>query len=373
MRLFFSSTKFKVYTTIIAPLFVFSPSFALKTAGVDTASALSKYENKNKSEIQSELEYYIKETPIRDEYFGQLLAQNSSDEFSGDAWGDSEDTIVPLDENVKKSSNTIDQMNPSSENNDPTSNQVYDLNSDIVSTEQSTAPEATEEIVDLRKPAEPSGPIEIIKTRDPYAPYSMRRQFWAFDFRAGMEMFAPNSYESFNHPEAFYDETVDSGPMQFFTIGGGIRLNFPVVTWVHGFKFSSGNTTLVSSYEGSEVESELDIYRYQYYTGLIFDDIFQEPYVAPYAEIGVNQFTFSDDGDLDSDSGKLSPSFSYAVGIMIQLNAFDSHNSVEGRRYLGPENAYLDLFINQSMASSNEDDPDFSTPVNYGLGLRLEF
>ena len=60
----------------------------------------------------------------------------------------------------------------------------------------------------------------------------------------------------------------------------------------------------------------------------------------------------------------------WTLGGLIQLNWIDPETSRKTRNEWGLTNMFLDVYVSQYLS---EDEPDFTSSINYGSGLRFEF
>ncbi len=215
--------------------------------------------------------------------------------------------------------------------------------------------------------------VEVEQAPDPSMQYHLRRPSWGVDIQVTTEQFAPVNYVSESHSGLTFEELNNTGPIMVNTFSLGVRKNFTAGAVICGAKYGQGDKNLESGESTNYVDSDLQIHRYTGYLSLIADDLFSEPYVAPYVELSFNKFTFRDESNENDDSGQTAGSLSTTIGLAVQLNWIDTYNSYESRRNAGLENTYLEIFATKSFDSGSEEDPDFSTEWSLGAGLRFEW
>jgi hypothetical protein len=107
---------------------------------------------------------------------------------------------------------------------------------------------------------------------------------------------------------------------------------------------------------------------------LTLDNLFPEPYVAPFAEAQYVSFDWQESQPNDLKvSGSTAYSSAFRFGLSLQLNWLDPKSALAAQESSGMENAFIDVFVSQYSASTAAEDPNFQTGMNYGGGLRLEF
>lgn len=103
------------------------------------------------------------------------------------------------------------------------------------------------------------------------------------------------------------------------------------------------------------------------------DNLFYEPYVAPYISGGVYSMLYSENYGNVTFSGNTQPAPFYSAGVLFQLNWLDPISAVTSYTESGLENTYVFAEIRQFMKSSASKDPDFSNGPTLGFGISFEF
>lgn len=219
------------------------------------------------------------------------------------------------------------------------------------------------------------GTIEVIYPADLSKPYRERKGTWSKNVSFSMQVVRPESYESFiglaatdTIPESYTDSF---GKKDINLISGSIGLQFNT-------SLGSLTADLVGGY--GKVESEYDIgtrslnlVKRGAAFGFLFNNIFEEPYVAPYANVEVFNFQYSDKLVDDSDAGTTAMAIGTTVGALIQLNHLDPSSAArDANNDWGIQNTYLDVYATRYGTSSSSDDPDFATNFNFGVGIKIE-
>lgn len=107
---------------------------------------------------------------------------------------------------------------------------------------------------------------------------------------------------------------------------------------------------------------------------LILDAFMDEPYFAPYGAFGMYQMGI-DETAANAEaalSGQTGLGTILTAGLLVQMNWLEDDVSRSSWLDTGIENTYIDLYVNQ-YGKAGPDDPNLSTGMNWGAGLRLEF
>jgi hypothetical protein len=121
---------------------------------------------------------------------------------------------------------------------------------------------------------------------------------------------------------------------------------------------------------------------YPVHTGLLWaiDNIFPEPYIVPYVMGGVYTAIYEETVAGLSVRGNTALAPFYSGGLMFQLDWLDTETHLSGYEEFGLENTFLFIEARSFMSSSGgttsstvHSSPNFSTPIQYNAGLRVEF
>lgn len=199
-------------------------------------------------------------------------------------------------------------------------------------------------------------------------PYRNRRESWGQTISIGYSSYVPINYEpdvgAFNYRDVFGSEHLPLVETQFaikknLTIGSiGGELGVGI------YKNESDSTVVSSSLELIPVRLGLNLY---------LDNLFFEPYVVPYVAGGVYTIFFDESHSAVTFKGNTQVAPYYSMGLAFQLNWADREAARISYLDSGIENSFLYLEARQLMASQAAADPDFSGPITWGAGVRLEF
>lgn len=204
-------------------------------------------------------------------------------------------------------------------------------------------------------------------------PYSVRRGRFGFEVGVSYSLYEPSDYVS-----SFAGASLET----FETLYGSAQLPLVELYFNTKYNFVLGsigidigygmykNDVAIDDY-GSDITLNLQIIR----AGgkFILDNLFFEPFVAPYVGGGVYTVLFKESASANSFNGNTQLAPYIMGGALFQLNWIDKTAAVESYTEAGIENTFLFAEVRQYMPSSAEEDPDFSTNPTLSIGLSLEF
>lgn len=216
----------------------------------------------------------------------------------------------------------------------------------------------------LESPLEP--PLVALELpQDNLASYKERRTRHGFVFNINYEPIEFKEYVSFIDNYTFKDMFGDS------------TLNFMALNLDYKFNFSLGALSLGALYGMGKIEGpdarSLDLQKYGARLKYTMDNLFKEPYVAPYAAIDFWQMSYRENSQGTEFSGTTQMSYNYTFGLLLQLNWIDWETATNATFDYGLENTFIDLYITQYSSPQAADDPDLSSEFTAGAGLVLEF
>ena len=213
--------------------------------------------------------------------------------------------------------------------------------------------------------------IQVEYPPSPYISYRERRADWGWTASLRYENFQPSSFSStVNNETSTYTDLFGDSTIQLLGPRIGVKYNAPFGSLALEGSYETGSVTGTNS--GDYVS--MDVTKLGLHLGLFLDALWPEPYVVPYIQGSLSQYNFqlqnTDSPDF-SDSGSSGMIMGYTLGALIQLNWLDSQGAREGLVNTGLSNAFLDLFVTQNM--SPDSGTDFSSDLNWGVGVKLEF
>lgn len=227
--------------------------------------------------------------------------------------------------------------------------------------------------------AQASGEVILEKPRDYTLSYGERRSTWGITFSMNYEQFYPMNYFSLiknDYYENYHDVAI---PL----LGGefGVKYNFSLGSVAVLFGYAQG--TIADDGQGLEITTAIT----KAALNLTLDNLFSEPYVAPYAQIGAHTIDWSESetlGGVTRDESFTSEiNYHYKAGLLFQLNwierKLDPNSQEEALRSSGLENTYIDIFYTSyaqpqtiSTAQGMPGEGNLQSDA-YGVGLKLEF
>lgn len=222
-------------------------------------------------------------------------------------------------------------------------------------------------VEDQRDVSEPL--VEMHYPVDFDQPYKQRRETTAFTFGLSYENFYPQGFTSILDENDQYTDLFGETEIPMIGFDLGYKYNFALGGIFAGIGY--GYATL--SEKRGDVPRDLTLTKLSAHIGYVMDNVFEEPYIAPYILGGTTQFTIEESAGANSASGNTQTGFFYRVGALIQLNWMEDTTARTGLHDYGLQNTYLDIFMSQYTASVQDDDPNLETDPNFGAGIKLEF
>lgn len=227
----------------------------------------------------------------------------------------------------------------------------------------------------------PEGNVVLERPRDISKSYRERRGPHGFIFGLGAERFYPTNYRSILE-DAYFDDIV-----------GSTRVNLYNVTVGYKYNFSAGSIGLMGNYaygsiEGAvaNVDRKVTLSRVGVAVNYAMDALFDEPWIVPFIQGGVHQFSVSESDAAQSANATASMAMNYRAGLMFQLdwleNMFDGTSREQRLTSSSLQNTFIEVYFSEHMASSraidpadpsNDGDPNMYSTGEIGLGLKLEF
>lgn len=257
-------------------------------------------------------------------------------------------------------------------------NADLDLESELA-TEPAAEP-ATDTVMEPTITTDRQDTVVVERMKDPTLPYKERRSTWGTLFSVNYEQFYPENYNSLVLNQDYITITGDQSiPM----VGAefGVKYNFSLgsASALVGYSQGSIDNTATNLDEISATITKVVL-------NISLDNIFDEPYVAPYVQIGVHSIDWLEKstvaGVTNEESFSTDWNIHYKAGVSFQLNwierTIDPSSQDESLRS-GLENTYIDIFYTSyaqppQVASVNgaEGEADLQSS-QIGAGLKLEF
>jgi hypothetical protein len=215
------------------------------------------------------------------------------------------------------------------------------------------------------------GKVEIVYPVEKTASYRERRRNWSTIFAINVDQILPDKFRSQVNDDSYQDMFGDS-TIDLIQAELGMKYNFPLGAIGAGLIVGTGQIS--DSHGLQDVQDHLSLFKKGATLSFVMDNLFPEPYIAPYVEGQIYSFDWKEKRTTgESKSGSTEFGSAITIGMLIQLNWLDKDSALQAQDSIGLENAYLDLFVTQYNTSEDEKDPNFQTGMNYGAGIRLEF
>lgn len=211
--------------------------------------------------------------------------------------------------------------------------------------------------------------VEVRTKDEVYESYRQRRGTHGWQFAVGQELFRPEGFAS-SIDGLSYDSAFGASDIPLLAFETGYKYNFAMGSLSALFGYGAGQ---IADSKAGELRT-LKIEKMSAKGMLILDALMEEPYAAPYASFGVYRIGADESAATQALTfeGSTGIGTCLSAGLLIQLNWLEDDVSRASWLNSGMENTYLDVFMAQ-YGKTSQDDPDFSTGMNWGAGLRIEF
>jgi hypothetical protein len=225
-------------------------------------------------------------------------------------------------------------------------------------------------VVTASAATEETGLVEVEHYQDYLAPYRERRADNGAYFAVSYQPLVMKNYVSFLDGST-YGDIFGTAAIPMIDASFNYKRNFALGSIAAGIEYGGGQIS--GSLAGASGSRTLTISK----IGAVFqytaDVLMPEPYVAPYIAISVWQMDIGEKSDTDKFSATTKPGYNYTIGALLQLDWIDYDNAKNTTFNWGLENTFIDIYATQYAKTQAADDPDTSTSILFGGGLRLEF
>ncbi len=222
--------------------------------------------------------------------------------------------------------------------------------------------------------------ITVERMKDPTLPYKQRRNPWGVLFSINYEQFSPTNYQSLVLNQN-YETMTDNKSIPLIGAEFGVKYNFSLgsISALVGYSTGKIDTPTASVDQISASITKVDL-------NMALDNLFDEPYVVPYAQVGLHSIDWTEKSlvgaVINEESFITKWNVHYKAGLSFQLNWIEKSidaSSQEDSVRSGLENTYLDVFYSSyaqpsQVANVNgaEGEADLQSS-EIGAGLKLEF
>ena len=210
--------------------------------------------------------------------------------------------------------------------------------------------------------------VEIVQTPNYSVPYRERRKTHGWLFSVNTDnLYFPEYISALDG--LVYEDIFGQTDLTLVQIDVGYKLNFAL--GAIGLSLAQGLGSIQDDRLG--FVRELEISKTSATATLYLDNFMAEPYVVPYIAGTAWRFDLFEQSVTSEYSASTDIGFAYSLGLLFQLNWMDRESAAEAYKSYGLQNTYLDVFFTQHTATASEEDPDFESDFNWGVGLKLEF
>lgn len=210
--------------------------------------------------------------------------------------------------------------------------------------------------------------VELHIRQDNLADYKTRRETHGVYVGVDYEQYVPSNFVSLNDGKN-YSELFNNEPIPLVSLAIDYKYNFALGSLAVGL--SGGMGSIEDDRSGDK--RTLEITKIMGTLKYTMDNLMNEPYVAPYVGFSMYQMSINDKSTTNSVSESPPMGYSYALGLLIQLDWLDHDAAKTATFNYGLENTFLDVFMAQYMSSGGEEDANMETDPVLGVGLRMEF
>lgn len=200
-------------------------------------------------------------------------------------------------------------------------------------------------------------------------PYRDRRPTWGKTVSFSYSNYEPLNYEP-NFLQVNFEDIYETPEMPLLEFQFAIKRN--ARTFSYGGEFSVGIYQNDSD-ERDLIQSTLQIIPIKLGGIVLLDALSPTPYFVPYASGGAYTILFKEDNNQTSITGntQLAPYFN--LGVAFSLDWIDEYAARISYEESGIEASYAFIEARSQFAASDEQDPDFSSDINFAAGLKVEF
>jgi hypothetical protein len=212
--------------------------------------------------------------------------------------------------------------------------------------------------------------VQTAQTAGEYklVPYKERRGKWGATLSAGYSAYTPANLES-SFVGAGIASPYETTQMPLIETQVVFKRNFPFASigGELGLSYMATNST------SGPVDTTLDFKMLRVGATIAIDSLFSEPWLVPYGSAGVYTIYFDESlsGITFSGSTRVAPYLS--GGVLIQLDWIDRTAARISYQETGTQSTFLYVEGRTLIASSAEQDPDYSSDVHWNTGIRVEF
>lgn len=263
----------------------------------------------------------------------------------------------------------------------PVDDQAFDLSapSERVNNEDEILVRTREEPTAVSAGA-PGEYVELRAPRDVFLPYKQRQNDWGFLFSLGTEqVFFPELLTQIDSGDLFtFEEMFGNKGISMTSIELGPKYNTSIgsIALLAAYGTLSKKDGRVSNISTSASISEISFSRTSATVLYYLDTLFTEPYFVPYIGGGIWQAEYREKTTAFPDEvAKVTTNIGtqYKFGAMIGLDWIEEDASRAARKRNGTQGAFLNIYAISTMMSESDPAADFTTNMDIGASVVLEY
>ncbi len=214
-------------------------------------------------------------------------------------------------------------------------------------------------------------PADLV-TSTALVPYKIRRPRWGH-----LIAFTYSLYNPINYVSDFVNPDVGT----FEDLYGPPQMPLMEISYTYKWNFALGSIGAEAAYgyyKNEAVDTVLgdatfSMHQLRLGARYTMDSFWEEPRVAPYVIGGVYEIIYSEVQANTTLEGTTLAAPYVGGGLMLQLGWIDKTAAVDAYTESGMENTFVYVEARKYIASQDENDPDFSTSIDFAGGVSIEF
>lgn len=200
--------------------------------------------------------------------------------------------------------------------------------------------------------------------------YRDRRFEYGSLFSVSYNQFIPRNYDP-QYSASSYSDVYEDLAVGSIEVSASFKYNFSLGS------ISAGIGVGIVSSESSNIaahgDSLLKLYPIRGEVNLALDNLFDNPVFVPYGIAGVYTVIFHEELAALAYDGNTQVAPYFGGGVLYRLDWLFPNESFNAYKENGQENTFIYLEGRKFVASTKPADPDFSTGIQFGGGLKFEF
>ncbi|GEM_PF-3309215 len=208
--------------------------------------------------------------------------------------------------------------------------------------------------------------VEIEYQTDSSLSYSDRRSHVTTLWSLSQNQYLPSSFKSQidgnSYSNLFGNDSIPLNEFSFF-----FRKQLRPFDLGLGLSYASGE--LSDRRVGDLVTLSLALRSLAF--GVWLSDLYDEPYVVPFALIYISDSSLTEKDSLLNQSFNVTGSIWSKIGLHLQLSPLEPDVAKKAIHSIGLQNSFIDFYLLQGVTAPSQ--PNILTSLSWGMGLTLEF